>query len=84
MASKCGVVRDGKGLSILLSEIDALEKAHPEARALIAARLIAEAAFDREESRGGHFRSDFPDPSETPKRTFKARRDVRATEMEPA
>ena len=84
MASKCGVVRDGKGLSVLLSEIDALEAAHPEARALIAARLIAESAFDREESRGGHFRSDFPDPSETPKRTFKARRDVRATEMEPA
>lgn len=84
MASKCGVVRDAKGLSSLLSEIDALEAAHPEARALIAARLIAASALAREESRGGHFRSDFPDASETPQRTFKTRRDVRASELEPA
>ena len=28
---------------------------------LLAARAIAQAALLREESRGGHFRSDFPD-----------------------
>lgn len=70
MASKCGVVRDASGLSSILSKLDALQDAHGPARALIAARLIASAALNREESRGGHFRSDFPQTRPDALRTF--------------
>ncbi|MEM9054588.1 MAG: FAD-binding protein, partial [Pseudomonadota bacterium] len=70
MAEHCGVVRDAKGLETLLSRIDQLEDQHGMARALTAARLIASAALQRPESRGGHFRADFKDTSETARRTF--------------
>lgn len=70
MATKCGVVRDAAGLASVLDEIDQLEYSHGPARTLEAARLIAAAALAREESRGGHFRSDFPDPHPEPSRTF--------------
>ncbi|MNT55497.1 L-aspartate oxidase [compost metagenome] len=56
-----GVVRDEEGLSALIGVIDRLAKAHPEAVVLTAARLIAEGALDRRESRGGHYRADYPD-----------------------
>ncbi|HEU0027439.1 MAG TPA: FAD-binding protein, partial [Ktedonobacterales bacterium] len=59
--------RDAKGLS---EAIEALRKlaapgpVDPEtANMLLAAQLIATAALAREESRGGHFREDFPDRS---------------------
>ena len=34
--------------------------------ALVAAELIAQGALMREESRGGHFRSDFPEAEKDP------------------
>ncbi|MEH6664307.1 MAG: L-aspartate oxidase, partial [Brevundimonas sp.] len=40
---------------------DGLAAAHGPAPALVTARLIAQAALDRCESRGGHFRADHPD-----------------------
>lgn len=61
MTTHCGVVRDAKGLGALVRLIDGLERAHPRAPALSAAGLIARAALGRHESRGGHFRSDFPE-----------------------
>lgn len=70
MADDCGVVRDAKGLERLVDRIDTLKETHGPARALIAARLIASSALDREESRGGHFRSDFPETAETATRSF--------------
>jgi L-aspartate oxidase len=70
MAEHCGVVRNAKGLETLLSTIHRLEDQHGYARALTAARLIASAALQRTESRGGHFRADFKDTSETAQRTF--------------
>lgn len=70
MASKCGVVRNAAGLSAILGKLDALQNAYGPARALIAARLIASAALDREESRGGHFRSDYPQTQPNAQRTF--------------
>ncbi|CAL1690829.1 L-aspartate oxidase [Brevundimonas subvibrioides] len=61
MSADCGVVRDGDGLRRQIALIDRLEAAHGPAPALVAARLIVEAALGRHESRGGHYRSDYPD-----------------------
>ena len=60
MTAHAGVVRDAAGLSGLIALIDRLEVQHGPAAVLLAARLIAQAALDRRESRGGHYRSDYP------------------------
>jgi len=60
MSQGAGVVRNGAGLRRLLAEIAALEAAHGRALPLIAARLVAEGALARRESRGAHFRADYP------------------------
>ena len=64
---KVGVVRDEKGLADALDELEALADSHPdiagEARNLLSVgRLVTAAALARRESRGGHYRSDFPQP----------------------
>jgi L-aspartate oxidase len=64
------VIRDAAGLSALLDKIGELEARHGTAPALIAARLTAQAALERRESRGGHWRSDFPETSAVAARTF--------------
>ena len=69
MSADCGVVRDAQGLSRLIGLIDRLEAAHGASPALIAARLIAEAALARRESRGGHYRSDCPASDPLPEHT---------------
>ena len=84
MAVKCGVVREAAGLTQLLSDIERLDSQHPDARALCAARLIASAALAREESRGGHFRSDFPNTSPNGARTFFSQVEKTAPELESA
>jgi L-aspartate oxidase len=64
MSRQVGVVRDRTGLEEALGTIEALSArvASPSARnALATARLIATAALTREESRGGHYRRDFPE-----------------------
>jgi L-aspartate oxidase len=60
MSDDVGVVRDAAGLARALAVADRLEQEAPGALPLIAARLIAGAALDRRESRGGHFRADWP------------------------
>ena len=60
MSRGAGVVREAAGLDWLLGEIDTLAAAHGEALPLVAARLVAEAALDRRESRGAHHRADYP------------------------
>ncbi len=62
---RLGVERSGPGLSGLLSELDRLVLRLPPGVAeagnmLLVARLAAMAALAREESRGAHFRTDFP------------------------
>jgi L-aspartate oxidase len=60
MSHDAGVVRDGEGLTRLLSRIDTLRDLYGEGPVLAAARLVAASALERRESRGGHFRRDFP------------------------
>jgi L-aspartate oxidase len=64
-----GVVRDGKGLRQVISELTSLQQQLPaseDRRALESANiletglLIARSALAREESRGAHYRLDFP------------------------
>jgi len=67
MWEKVGVVRDEKGLTSALDELEAMAESHPqvagEARNLLSVgRLVTAAALARRESRGGHYRSDFPAP----------------------
>jgi len=52
----CGIVRDGAGLR---EAIALLEDSAPSNQQLVAL-LIARCALAREESRGGHYRTDFP------------------------
>lgn len=62
MSRDVGVVRDATGLRRAIRAIVALDRGNrsPElVNRLAAARLIAAGALLREESRGGHFRSDF-------------------------
>ena len=70
MSRDAGVVRDRAGLSRLLAEIDALTEAHGPALVLVAARLVAEAALARQESRGAHYRPDFPCMASPARRTL--------------
>ena len=65
MSDHVGVLRSAEGLTTALRAIAALEQAHPTPAFLnmtAAATLIAAAALLRRDSRGGHFREDFPDP----------------------
>ena len=60
MSRDAGVARDETGLRGLVQILDDLGQRHGEALPLVAARLVAQAALDRRESRGAHCRTDFP------------------------
>jgi L-aspartate oxidase len=69
----CGIVRDGRGLAAGLALLESAPQAQKgdaaradyELRNMhLIARLIARCALAREESRGGHYRSDFPEKRE--------------------
>jgi L-aspartate oxidase len=65
MWENAGIARTAKGLRNCLSTLSSIEERLPigateEANMVQTARLIAEAVLLRKESRGGHFRSDFP------------------------
>jgi L-aspartate oxidase len=70
MTAKAGVVRDAAGLTSLVSTIEDLKTQHGRTNELITAGLIAEGALARQESRGGHYRSDFPKEHNPAKRSF--------------
>jgi L-aspartate oxidase len=60
-----GIDRTARGLRIAVNEVDAIEARLPvgateELNMVQTARLIVQASLLRKESRGGHFRSDFP------------------------
>ena len=66
MTDGAGVIRTADGLTRTLAQIAAIEDAQPGCETLknmtATATLIAAAALMRRESRGAHFRSDFPQP----------------------
>ncbi|MDQ2860374.1 MAG: L-aspartate oxidase, partial [Pseudomonadota bacterium] len=66
MTLDAGVARDGAGLAGLVAWIGDMQALHGPAAPLVAARLIAQGALDRCESRGAHFRADFPATAEIP------------------
>jgi len=70
---KVGIVRSGEGLSEAVNTLAAWEKvikpatdrpSYELANMVLVGRLMTEAALIREESRGAHYRSDFPNPSD--------------------
>jgi len=70
MSREVGVVRRAQGLARALTAIDRLIERHGQALPLVAARMVASAALDRRESRGAHFRADFPETAIAARRTF--------------
>jgi L-aspartate oxidase len=67
MWEKVGLVREEDGLREACDRLDKLadyyKDAAGEARNLLwAARIVAAAALARRESRGGHYRADYPEP----------------------
>ncbi len=70
MTEHVGVIREEKGLKKALEIFGKLAEKTPKAyenfhNMLATATLIAASALLREESRGGHFRKDFPNPHDS-------------------
>ncbi len=88
MTRYVGVQRSGKGLKTALSELKVLSAAVVNDRVLsnmlLAARLITAAALLRKESRGGHYRTDYPNANPAlQKRTFITLADLEAINEKP-
>jgi L-aspartate oxidase len=82
MSTRVGVIRDAEGLSHAIVEFSRIER---DASSLVlrnmaaAALLIATAAWRRRESRGAHYRSDYPQPDAAQaRRSFLTLGDARA------
>jgi L-aspartate oxidase len=61
---KCGIVRSGDRLQEAVEQLEALAPELPEERNMRqVALLIARCALARKESRGAHFRTDYPEAS---------------------
>lgn len=85
MWDKVGIVRDGEGLAEAALTLSMWERlaptpsdrpSHELRNLLVAGRLATEAALIRQESRGAHYRTDFPHPDEAWRRHIVFRRDA--------
>jgi L-aspartate oxidase len=77
-----GLERDAEGLTRALATVAALERASAADPAILnmfaAAKLVTAAAFARQESRGAHFRTDFPQAGSEARRSFLTLADAEA------
>ena len=65
MWERVGILRDATSLRRAIDEFDQISKSNLSVSSrnfVTLASLVAKAALWREESRGGHFRTDFPEP----------------------
>ena len=83
-----GLMRDGAGLAATASHLASWEmpevldsKSAEDANLLIIARAVIAAALAREESRGGHYRTDFPETTDVFARHSALLADRIATEV---
>jgi L-aspartate oxidase len=87
MWDKVGIVRDGPGLAeaALTLAMWAFQGRNPQpsdrpsqelANLLLTARIVTEAALLRQESRGAHYRTDFPEPLDSWKHSIIFRKDA--------
>lgn len=68
MWERVGIIRDGDSLRRAIGEFEQISRANLSTSSnkfVTLAKLVANAALWREESRGGHYRSDFPEQAET-------------------
>lgn len=86
MSDHVGVIRDGAGLQTALRNLASFRRDtdDPAVHAMLdSALLITAAAFKRRESRGGHWRSDYPEASDAfAHRTFLTLDDAKTIAQE--
>lgn len=86
LSRNAGVLRDAGGLRQALSDIARAEAScvrQSIQNMMTTGKIIAAAALKREESRGGHFRTDFPDENPAlAKRSYITLKDVNASVAE--
>ena len=88
MSRHAGLERDANGLTQLLDVIDRIEKAGNGEATLLnitaTARLVAAGALARQESRGSHWRGDFPATDAKGRRTLLTLAEAQASALPPA
>jgi L-aspartate oxidase len=85
MWDKAGIVRDGPGLAEAALTLAMWQRSAPPpsdrpshelANLLLTARIVTEAALLRQESRGAHYRTDFPEPLDSWRHSIIFRNDA--------
>jgi L-aspartate oxidase len=85
MWDKVGILRSGEGLAEASLTLSMWERSAPQpsdrpshelANLLLAGHLVTEGALVRRESRGAHYRTDFPQPDDAWRRHIIFRRDA--------